>query len=111
VDENQEIAARLREAAALLEARDASPYRVAAYRRAADSLVQSPQPVREIFDARGRAGLRSLPGVGEGISSAIAEMLITGEWSQLARLRDGREPPLYAEGDPPAQRQLEMELV
>jgi hypothetical protein len=92
VPENQEIAARLREAAALLEAQDASPFRVQAYRRAADVVAQHARPVREVFDAEGRAGLEALPAIGAGLSAAIAEMLITGTWSQLARLRGVAEP-------------------
>lgn len=91
-DENQAIAAQLREAALLLQAQGANPFRVAAYRRAADSAAQCVRPLREIFDAKGRAGLQALPGIGSGISSAIAEMLITGRWNQLARLRGGAEP-------------------
>jgi DNA polymerase/3'-5' exonuclease PolX len=115
-NENLDIAAQLREAAALLETRDESPFRVAAYRHASDSVRQSPQSVREIFDARGRAGLQALPGVGAGISSAIAEMLITGKWSLLERLRGNADPTgsgpmgFHAEREP-QRRQLEMELV
>lgn len=96
-DENQEIAAQLREAAALLEAEGASSYRVTAYRAAAGSIARSARPVRELFDARGRAGLQELPGVGERISSTIAEILITGGMSQPAR--------------PRGSTQLELELV
>lgn len=91
-DENQAIAAQLREAAALLQAQGANPFRVAAYRRAAESAAECARPLREIFDAKGRAGLQALPGIGSGISSAIAEMLITGRWGQLARLRGSAEP-------------------
>ena len=91
-DENQAIAAQLREAAALLQSQGANPFRVAAYRRAADSTAQCARPLREIFDTKGRAGLQALPGIGSGISSAIAEMLITGRWGQLARLRGSAEP-------------------
>jgi hypothetical protein len=90
--ENQRIAERLREAAALLEAQDASPFRVSAYRRAADVVASAEQPLREAFDREGREGLQALRGIGAGISSAIAEMLITGRWSQLERLRGGAEP-------------------
>jgi DNA polymerase (family X) len=113
-NENLEIAAQLREAAALLETRGESPFRVAAYRHASDSVRYSPQSVREIFDARGRAGLQALPGVGAGISSAIAEMLITGNWSLLGRLRGnadstGSDPIGFEAAREP--RQMEMELV
>jgi DNA polymerase (family X) len=90
--ENAQIAARLREAAALLDAQAASPHRVNAYRHAADVAANEARALREIFDAQGRAGLQALPAIGAGISSAIAEMLITGRWSLLERLRGGAEP-------------------
>jgi Holliday junction resolvasome RuvABC DNA-binding subunit len=91
-DENAQVAAQLREAAALLHAQEGNPFRVAAYRKAADSIARAPRPVRELFDAQGRAGLQALPGVGPGIASAVAEMLVTGRWAQLARLRGDADP-------------------
>lgn len=92
VPENQEIADKLREAAELLHAQGANPYRVSAYRKAADTLAQLPKSLREIFDSEGVKGLDALPNVGEGIASAIAEILITTRWSQLERLRGTTEP-------------------
>jgi hypothetical protein len=87
VEENQHIATQLREAAGLLHAQGANPFRVAAYQRAADTAAHHDTPLRGIFDTRGCAGLQELPGIGSGIASAIAEMLITGRWNQLAMLR------------------------
>ena len=74
-DENAQVAAQLREAAALLYSQEGNPFRIAAYRKAADSVARAEHPVRELFDAQGRAGLQSLTGVGPGIASAVAEML------------------------------------
>jgi len=91
-DENAQIAAQLREAAALLQAQEGNPFRVGAYRKAADVVARARRPVRELFDAQGRAGLQGLPGVGPGIASAVAEILLTGRWVQLARLRGDAEP-------------------
>jgi Holliday junction resolvasome RuvABC DNA-binding subunit len=91
-DENAQIAAQLREAAALLQAQEGNPFRIAAYRKAADTVARAARPVRELFDAQGRAGLQTLPGVGPGIASAVAEMLVTGRWAQLARLRGDADP-------------------
>ncbi|HET7764221.1 MAG TPA: helix-hairpin-helix domain-containing protein [Burkholderiales bacterium] len=90
--ENLQIADKLREAAELLSAQGANPYRVGAYRKAADTLAQLPRSVREIFDSDGLKGLDALPGVGQGIASAIAEILITTRWSQLERLRGTTDP-------------------
>jgi len=85
--ENAWIAARLREAGDLLQAQGANPFRAGAYHRAADSVEQFEGSLREEFDKQGPAALQRLPGVGVGISAAIAEMLVTGHWVQLARLR------------------------
>jgi hypothetical protein len=106
MEENQRIASRLREAAALLEAQGASPFRVQAYRRAADVAARAERPLREAFEAQGRAGLEALPGIGAGISSAIAEMLVTGAWSRLDRLRGTSEPEALLRAVPGIGEQL-----
>jgi DNA polymerase (family 10) len=90
--ENQDIAQRLREVAELLQAQGANPFRVGAYRKAADEIQTLDRGLREIFDAEGAAGLEALAHIGRGIASAIAEMLVTGTWTQLERLRGAAEP-------------------
>ncbi|HSQ05004.1 MAG TPA: helix-hairpin-helix domain-containing protein [Burkholderiales bacterium] len=90
--ENRKIARQLREAGELLESQGANPFRARAYRVAAGTVDAMDGSLRDIFDAQGRAGLESLPGIGRGIASAIAEMLITGHWSQLERLRGDVDP-------------------
>ena len=92
--DNEQIAAWLRQAAELLHAQRANPFRVGAYRKAADSVEQCTDSVRERFAARGIRGLDALPGVGPGIAAAIAEMLQTGRWAQLERLRGTLDPAL-----------------
>ena len=92
VRENQQIADKLREMAAVLEAQGANPYRAGAYRKAADTIARLARPLREIFDAEGTAGLDALPHIGKGIAAAIAEILITGRWNQLERLRGTLDP-------------------
>ncbi|MFM9884454.1 MAG: hypothetical protein ACKVQT_15615, partial [Burkholderiales bacterium] len=84
---NQDVADLLREAATLLTAQGANPFRVGAYRKAADTIAGWPINVREIFDRRGPDGLDAIPSIGKGIASAIAEILITGRWAQLDRMR------------------------
>lgn len=91
-NENRRIAGQLREAGDLLESQGANPFRARAYRAAASTVDAMNRPLREIFDAEGRAGLEALPGVGRGIASAIAEIFITGHWSQLERLRGDVDP-------------------
>lgn len=82
----------LREAAELLADQGGNPFRVGAYRRAADTIERLEEPVRKVFDTKGRGGLIALPGIGEGIASAVTEALITGRWAQLERLRGDAEP-------------------
>jgi hypothetical protein len=90
--QNLEIADKLRQAAALLAAQGASPPRVAAYRRAADTLEQLPERVTDLLDRSGRDGLMALPGIGGSLAAAIEEMARTGRWSQLDRLRGAVDP-------------------
>lgn len=89
---NQMIAERLREAADLLQHQDANPFRVGAYRRAADTVGSLGRDVAEILDREGLDGLTALPGVGRSIASAIEELVRSGRWSQLERLRGTLEP-------------------
>lgn len=89
---NSALAARLREYADLLEQQDADGFRIAAYRRAAETLDALDQPAIEVFAAQGRAGLDALPAIGPSIATALAEMLTTGRWSQLERLRGALDP-------------------
>lgn len=90
--DNQAVAERLREMAELLEAQGANPFRAGAYRKAGDTVARWQQDLRELFDQAGVPGLDTIPGVGKGIASAIAEILITGRWAQLDRLRGSVDP-------------------
>lgn len=90
--DNAAIAQALREMATLLQAQGDNPYRVAAYRRAGDMVAHLPQSLREIHQQQGEAGLDALPGIGPRIATAIAEMLGTGGWQQLERLRGEADP-------------------
>lgn len=89
---NRGIAARLEEAAALLESRAANPFRVRAYRRAADTIASHPQDIREYVAERGADALEDLPNVGPGIAAVVRELLATGRSTQLERLRTGLDP-------------------
>ena len=90
--DNEQVAQWLRALAEILQAQGANPFRVSAYRKAAESVAQLSGSLRELFASRGRAGLDELPAVGPGIASAIAEMLETGRWAQLERLRGRLDP-------------------
>ena len=89
---NTEIADKLQEAADLLAHQGANPFRVNAYRRAADTLRHLPHDVRDIVARAGIAGLVVLPTIGASIANAICEMVRTGRWGQLERLRGTLDP-------------------
>jgi Holliday junction resolvasome RuvABC DNA-binding subunit len=85
--DNPHVAALLREMASLLQSQGDGPWRATAYRRAATTIDQLPRSVREIWQELGVAGLDALPTIGTGIASAIDEILRSGRWSRLERLR------------------------
>lgn len=89
---NQQIAERLRQAADLMVQQGGNPYRIAAYRRAAGTLEELTENVAELFDREGTQGLQALPGIGGTLAAAIREMVTTGRWAQLERLRGTVDP-------------------
>jgi len=89
---NADVARRLREAADLLEQQDASPFRVNAYRRAATTIEALREDLRDVSGGKDSRSLEDLPGIGRGIAAAVREMLATGHWSQLERLRGAVDP-------------------
>jgi predicted flap endonuclease-1-like 5' DNA nuclease len=90
---NYLAAERLREAAMLLAHQDDNPYRVAAYRRAADAVAGLDADLREVLDQGGIKALQEIPGVGDRIAGGLAELARTGRWTYLERLRGSGEPP------------------
>jgi hypothetical protein len=89
---NRRLAAKLRELADLLEQQQADGFRVAAYRRAADVIDGLAVPAEQLLAQGGRKGLEALPAIGRSIAAALAEMIVTGRWSQLERLRGSLDP-------------------
>jgi predicted flap endonuclease-1-like 5' DNA nuclease len=89
---NEVAAERLREAAILLAHQDDNPYRVAAYRRAADAVAALKTDLRDMLEAGGIAELEEIPGVGPRIAGGLAELARTGRWIYLERLRGSGEP-------------------
>ena len=81
--QNAEIARILGEIADLLEMTGGSPFKVRAYRRAAQVVDLHPGPVADVW----RAGeLTELPGIGEGIASKIGELVDSGACHEHDRL-------------------------
>jgi DNA uptake protein ComE-like DNA-binding protein len=90
--DNQAIAEKLQEIADLLEQQNANPFRVNAYRRAAQTVLAHDEELAVLAEQEGVEGLDKLPAIGRSIALAIQEMLNTGRWMQLERLRGSLDP-------------------
>jgi DNA polymerase (family 10) len=82
---NSAVADVLERHGRLLEIAGESPFRTRAFTRAADSLRLYPERVADVA-AEGR--LREIPGIGEGISAAIVQILETGSFDAHRHLTD-----------------------
>jgi Holliday junction resolvasome RuvABC DNA-binding subunit len=90
--DNDPIASRLEEVAELLADQGANPFRVGAFRKAAQTLHDLRRPVVEILKEEGPAGLVRLPGIGRSIANAIAQFQQSGKIPLLERLRGEHAP-------------------
>src|SRR4051794_13397463 len=93
--DNAWIADRLDALASLLELRDANPYTVRAYRRAAETIRAAPVGVAELV----RSGqVRRLRGIGPGIEARLRELVETGAIAELIELERELAPDLVGLG-------------
>jgi len=90
--ENRILADRFDEIARLLDDQGANPFRVQAYRRAADTLRGLAEPVSAVLERDGLAGLDRLPGIGEALARMIADHVATGRLPLLDQLRGATDP-------------------
>ncbi len=89
---NRDVADLLRQGADLYEQQGDNPYRVNAYRRAAEVVASLHQDLARLLEQEGIQGLVKLPSIGSGIAAAIQQIVRTGRWSQLDRLRGTLDP-------------------
>jgi putative hydrolase len=97
---NEDIASKLEEAAGLLSDHGANPFRVRAYRQAAQTLRRLQDPASAILAAEGVEGLERLPGIGERFARAIRDMVRLGYLPMLERLRGEADPVRLLESVP-----------
>jgi hypothetical protein len=83
---NDELASRLEQVAEILESQAANPFRVRAWRHAAETLRSLPRPAWLILAESGARGLMELPTVGVAIARAIESLVTTGHLALLDRL-------------------------
>ena len=67
--------------------KEASPYRVGAYKRAAETLRHMAEPVESIYRRDHLHGVIAIPTIGRSIGRSIEEYLLTERMSLLGRLR------------------------
>jgi len=89
---NMHVATLLDETARLLEEQRANPFRVQAYRNAADTVRALDRGVDDILDAEGLDGLDRLPAIGQTLARVIDQIVTTGKFPMLERLRSGTSP-------------------
>ncbi len=85
--DNHEIAAVFRRLADLMELGEENPFKLRAYRTAAETIEDTTTPLAEMIEAGGVARLRELPGVGEAISRKIVELLETGTFKAYEEIK------------------------
>src|SRR5215510_3380655 len=84
---NQEIADVFRRLANLMELGDSNPFKIRAYRSAADTIEDTTTPLAEMIEAGGVSRLRELPGIGEAISKKIVELIETGTFKAYEEIK------------------------
>ncbi|MGD8324727.1 MAG: DNA-binding protein [Gammaproteobacteria bacterium] len=92
IEFNKEAAGILRACGDQLELQNANPFRVNAYRRAAETLESLDIDARDILREQGIPGLVALPAIGSGLAGAIDEIARTGRLSRLDRLSGTADP-------------------
>lgn len=110
-DINLSVSLKLIDYAELLEHQGAEGFRSKAYRHAAETIASLDESVDAILQRDGREALIALPGIGRSIASAIAEIVVTGRWIQLERLRGEAAPDTLFQSIPGIGPELSRKLI
>jgi DNA polymerase (family 10) len=84
--DNESIARKFYDLAALMDIRGDDPFRLRSYRNAAEAIETWPRPLSEIAATEGIAGLLQIPGVGKAIAGKIIELLDRGTFNAWERI-------------------------
>ena len=84
--DNQSIARKFHQLAALMDIRGDDPFRLRSYRNAAEAIETWPTPLQKIAAAEGMAGLQAIPGVGKAIAGKVIELLDRGTFDAWERI-------------------------
>lgn len=89
---NAQIAGELDEVAGLLESHGANPFRVRAYRTAAETIRKLETSLVQLAEDQGIDGLLELPGIGRSLAHTLAHLAHSGRLPMLERLRGENAP-------------------
>lgn len=89
---NKQIAEQFQRLADLLEIQDANPFRVRAYRTAAQTIESLPRDAQELL--KGGEDLAELPGIGDDLAEKISEIVNEGELPLLREVEQEMPPGL-----------------
>ncbi len=105
---NRELSELFDKMANILEFKGENPFKVSAYRKASRILGDLTQDIEEI-SAKG--GLRSIPGIGEGMAEKIEEYLSTGRISKYEEIRSGISDELISIMEIPGMGPKTLSLI
>ena len=88
--ENARVVAHFDEIAALMEVAGENPFKIRAYKRAAEAVAAYVEPIEDVEEKQ----LRALEGIGEATAAKIREYVATGQMRYLERLREEYPPGL-----------------
>ena len=107
---NEWVALRLDEIARLLSLQEANPFRIDAYRRAAETQRREERPLDLIVREEGLAGLDNLPGIGHTLAGLLFQLVTTGQLPMLDRLRVLLDPISVLSSVPGIGRKLASDV-
>lgn len=108
---NTEIARQLDEIADLLDRQESNPFRVRAYRHAAQRVREIDQPLVALVQEQGPEALEDLTGIGESLAVIIAEIVQRGRSSLLDRLISTSDPRTLLQRVPGIGEELADRIV
>ena len=91
-DPNHRLATLLSGIANMLSARKENPYRIRAYRRAADSVLELQEDIGAVAE---RGELRTLSGIGKELAAKIEEFLSSGSIRTYEELKTPLPPEVH----------------
>lgn len=105
---NRELSELFDKMANILEFKGENPFKVSAYRKASRILGDLTQDIEEISS---KGGLRSIPGIGEGMAEKIEEYLNTGRISKYEEIRSGISDELISIMEIPGMGPKTLSLI